>query len=130
MTHCKNKSIRDLCTGIYGFKKCYYHHRFNLVKDENGNPSANSYDILSQWKNYFHQLLNMVVSIVTMLVLFSTQGSFTAEFHGIFIISHNMKLHVPAYNSGDEDSCCVNVGYFLFIIISTMVSEPTWPPVQ
>jgi hypothetical protein len=33
--------------------------RNNLVKDENGDLLADSYDILYRWKNYFSQLLNV-----------------------------------------------------------------------
>jgi hypothetical protein len=31
----------------------------NLVKDENGDPLADSHNILNRWRNYFSQLLNV-----------------------------------------------------------------------
>jgi hypothetical protein len=36
-----------------------YRPRSNLVKDENGDLLADSYNILNRWKNYFSQLLNV-----------------------------------------------------------------------
>jgi hypothetical protein len=36
-----------------------YQPRSKLVKDENGDLLADSHNILSRWKNYFSQLLNV-----------------------------------------------------------------------
>jgi hypothetical protein len=36
-----------------------YQPRDNLVKDENGDLLADSYNILNSWKNYFHKLLSV-----------------------------------------------------------------------
>jgi hypothetical protein len=47
----KNKNIRYLYRGISEFKRGYQ-PRNNLVKDENGDPLANSHSILNRWKNY------------------------------------------------------------------------------
>jgi hypothetical protein len=57
-TNIKNKNIRDLYRGKLGFKRGYQ-PRNNLVKDENGDLLADSHNILSRWKNYFSQLLNV-----------------------------------------------------------------------
>jgi hypothetical protein len=54
----KNRNIRDLYRGINGFKRDYQ-PRNNLVKDENGDLLADSHNILTRWKNYFSQLLNL-----------------------------------------------------------------------
>jgi hypothetical protein len=54
----KNNNVRDLYRGIIGFKRGYQ-PRNNLVKDENGDLFADSYNILNRWKNYFSQLLNV-----------------------------------------------------------------------
>jgi hypothetical protein len=51
-TNCKNKNIRDLYKGINESEKGYQ-PRNNLVKDENGDVLADSYNILNRWKNYF-----------------------------------------------------------------------------
>jgi hypothetical protein len=53
----KNKNIRDLCRGITEFKKGYQ-PKTNLVKDERGDL-ADPQNILTMWKNYFCQLLNV-----------------------------------------------------------------------
>jgi hypothetical protein len=54
----KNKNIRDLCRGITEFKKgCQ--PKTNLVKDERGDLLADPQNILTRWKNYFCQLLNV-----------------------------------------------------------------------
>jgi hypothetical protein len=37
----------------------------NLVKDENGDLLANSHNMLNRWKNYFSQLLNILVHRVS-----------------------------------------------------------------
>jgi hypothetical protein len=54
----KKKNIRDLYRGINEFKKVY-RPRINLVKDERGDLLADPLKILSRWKNYFCQLLNI-----------------------------------------------------------------------
>jgi hypothetical protein len=54
----KNKNIRDLFRGINGFKRGYK-PRSNLVKDENGDLVADSYNIMNSWKNHLFQLLNI-----------------------------------------------------------------------
>jgi hypothetical protein len=53
----KNKNIRDLYRGITEFKKGYQ-PKTNLVKDERSHL-ANPQKILTGWKNYFCQLLNV-----------------------------------------------------------------------
>jgi hypothetical protein len=57
-TYSKNRTIRYLYMGINEFKRGYQ-PRNNLVKDENGDLLADSHNILSRWKNYFSQLLNV-----------------------------------------------------------------------
>ncbi|PNF34303.1 hypothetical protein B7P43_G16291 [Cryptotermes secundus] len=54
----KNKNIRDLYRGINDFKSGYQPSS-NLVKDENGDLLADSHNILTMWRNYFSQLLNV-----------------------------------------------------------------------
>jgi hypothetical protein len=54
----KNKNTRDLYRGINEFKKGYQ-PKSNLVKDENGDLLADSSTIVSRWKSYFTQLLNV-----------------------------------------------------------------------
>jgi hypothetical protein len=54
----KNKNIRDLYRGITEFRKGYK-PRTNLVKDEKGSLLADPQQILTRWKNYFCQLLNV-----------------------------------------------------------------------
>jgi hypothetical protein len=44
--------------GINAFKRGYQ-SRSNLVKDSTGDLLANSHNILSKWKNFFSQLLNV-----------------------------------------------------------------------
>jgi hypothetical protein len=53
-----NKNISDLYRRINEFKKGYQ-LRTNLVKDERGDLLADPHKILSRWKNYFCQLLNV-----------------------------------------------------------------------
>ncbi|PNF14323.1 hypothetical protein B7P43_G06024 [Cryptotermes secundus] len=53
----KNMNIRDLYRGINDFKWSYQRSS-NLVNDENGDLIADSH-ILSRWRNYFSQLLNV-----------------------------------------------------------------------
>jgi hypothetical protein len=73
----KNKNIRDLYRGINEFKRGYklrnnlhelmhkgwaiiiWPLHCNLVKGENGDLRADSYNILNRRKNYFSQLLNV-----------------------------------------------------------------------
>jgi hypothetical protein len=54
----KNKIIRDLYRGITEFKKGYQ-PKTNLVKDERDDLLADPQKILTRWKNYFCQLLNV-----------------------------------------------------------------------
>jgi hypothetical protein len=44
--------------GINEFKKSYQ-LRTNIVKNEKGDMITHSYSIISRWKNYFSQLLNV-----------------------------------------------------------------------
>jgi hypothetical protein len=53
----KNKNLRDLYRGITEFKTGYQ-PKTNLVKDERGDL-ADRQKILTRWKNYFCQLLNV-----------------------------------------------------------------------
>jgi len=52
------KISRDLYRGINVFKKGY-HHRTNLVQDKNGDPLADSHNILNRWKNLSYILWNV-----------------------------------------------------------------------
>jgi hypothetical protein len=54
----KNENKRDLCRSTNKFKKGLQ-RRTNLVKDERGDLLAGPHKILSRWKNYFCQLLNV-----------------------------------------------------------------------
>jgi hypothetical protein len=54
----KNRNIGDLYRGIIEFKKGYQ-PKTNLVKDERGDLLADPQKILTRWKNYFCQLLNV-----------------------------------------------------------------------
>jgi hypothetical protein len=54
----KNKNSRDLYRGITEFKKGYQ-PKNNLKKNERGNFLADPQQILTRWKNYFCQLLNV-----------------------------------------------------------------------
>ena len=54
----KIKNIRDLYRGINDFKKGYQ-PRTDIVKDEKGDVVADSHSILTRWRNYFSQLLNV-----------------------------------------------------------------------
>jgi hypothetical protein len=54
----KNKNIRDLYRVITEFKKGYQ-PKTNLVKDERGDLLADPQNILTRWKKYFCQLLNV-----------------------------------------------------------------------
>jgi hypothetical protein len=55
----KNKNIRDLYRGITEFKKGYQPIS-NLVKDERGDLLVDPQKILTRWKNYFCELLNVL----------------------------------------------------------------------
>ena len=57
-TNSKLKNIRDLYRGLDDFKKGY-HPRTNIVKDEKGDLLADSYSIVSKWRNYFSLLWNV-----------------------------------------------------------------------
>jgi hypothetical protein len=46
----KNKSIRDLYSGIHEFKRGYQ-QRNSLREDENGDLLADPQNILNRWKN-------------------------------------------------------------------------------
>jgi hypothetical protein len=54
----KNKNIRDLYRAITEFKKGYQ-PKTNVIKDERGDLLADPQKILTRWKNYFCQLLNV-----------------------------------------------------------------------
>jgi hypothetical protein len=54
----KNKNIRDLYRGITEFERVYQ-PKTNLEKDERGDLLAVCQNILTRWKNYFSQLLNV-----------------------------------------------------------------------
>jgi hypothetical protein len=54
----KNKNIRDLYRGTTEFKKGYQ-PKTNLVKDERVDLLADAQKILTRWKSYFRQLLNV-----------------------------------------------------------------------
>jgi hypothetical protein len=54
----KNKNMRDLYRGITDFKKGYK-PKTNLVKDERDDLLADPQKILTRWKNYFCQVLNV-----------------------------------------------------------------------
>jgi hypothetical protein len=51
----KFKNIRDLYSGINGFKKAY-HPRTNVVMDEKGDLVTFCHNILARWRNLFSQL--------------------------------------------------------------------------
>ena len=54
----KINNIRDLYRGINDFKKGYQ-PRTIIVKDEKGDLVADFHSIMTRWKNYFSQLLNV-----------------------------------------------------------------------
>ena len=56
----KNKNISELYRGINRFKKGYQ-PRTNIVKEEKGDLVADSHSILTRWRKYFSQLLNVHV---------------------------------------------------------------------
>ena len=57
-TNSKINNIRDLYRGINDFKKGYQ-PRTIILKDEKGDLVAHSRSIMTRWKNYFSQLLNV-----------------------------------------------------------------------
>ena len=57
-TNTKIKNIRDLYRGINNFKKGYQ-PRTNAVNDEKGDLIVDSYSIVTSWRDYFSQLLNV-----------------------------------------------------------------------
>jgi hypothetical protein len=57
-TNNKNKNIGDLYRGINEFKKGYQ-PRINIIKDENSNLLADPQSVMSMWKNFFNQVLNV-----------------------------------------------------------------------
>jgi hypothetical protein len=57
-TNNKTKNIRDLYRGINAFRKGY-RPRINIVKNENANLLADPHSVLSKWKHFFNQLLNV-----------------------------------------------------------------------
>ena len=57
-TNSKINNIRDLYRGINDFKKGYQ-PRIIIVKDEKGDLIADSHSIMTKWRNYFSQLLNV-----------------------------------------------------------------------
>ena len=54
----KINNIRDLYRGINDFKKGYQ-PRTCIVKDEKGELVADSHSIMTRWRNYFSQLMNV-----------------------------------------------------------------------
>ena len=57
-TNSKINNIRDLYTDMNDFKKGYP-PRTIIVKDEEGDLFADSHSIMTRWKNYFSQFLNV-----------------------------------------------------------------------
>ena len=57
-TNGKINNIKDLYRGINDFKKGYQ-PRTIIVKDEKGDLVADSHSIMTRWRNYFSQLLNV-----------------------------------------------------------------------
>jgi hypothetical protein len=53
-----SRNIRDLYRGISDFKKGYQ-PRTTIVKKETGDLVTDSYSVLSRWRNYFSQLLEV-----------------------------------------------------------------------
>jgi hypothetical protein len=54
----KINNIRDLYRGINDFKKGHQPRTF-IVKDEKGDLVADSHSIMTRWRTYFSQLLNV-----------------------------------------------------------------------
>jgi glycosidase len=59
-TNSKINNIRDLYKGINDFKKGYQ-PRTVTVKDEKGDLVADSHSIMARLRNYFSQILNVVM---------------------------------------------------------------------
>jgi hypothetical protein len=57
-TNSKINNVRDLYRGINDFKKGYQ-PRTTIVKDEKEDLVADSHSIMTRWRNYFSQLLNV-----------------------------------------------------------------------
>jgi hypothetical protein len=57
-TNSKVNNIRDLYRGINDFKKGYQ-PRTVIVKDEKGDLVADCHSIMTRWRNYFSQILNV-----------------------------------------------------------------------
>jgi len=57
-TYSKINNIRDLYMGINDFKQGYQ-PRTIIVKDEKGDLVTDSHSIMTRWRNYFSQLLNV-----------------------------------------------------------------------
>jgi len=57
-TNSKINNIRDVYTGINDFKKGYQ-PRTIIVKDEKEDLVADSHSIMTRWRNYFSQQLNV-----------------------------------------------------------------------
>ena len=57
-TNSKINNVRDLYRGINDFKKGYQ-PRTTIVKDEKGDLVADSHSIMTRWRKYFSQLLNV-----------------------------------------------------------------------
>ena len=57
-TNNKINNVTDLYRGINDFKKGYQ-PRTIIVKDEEGDLVADSHSVMTRWKNYFSQLLNV-----------------------------------------------------------------------
>ena len=55
----KINNIRDLYIGINDFKKGYQPRTRIIVKDEKGDMVADYHSIMTKWRNYFSQLLNV-----------------------------------------------------------------------
>jgi hypothetical protein len=54
----KIKNVRDLYRGINDFKKGYQ-PRTIIVKDEEGDLTADFHSIMARWRNFFSHLLNV-----------------------------------------------------------------------
>jgi hypothetical protein len=57
-TNSKINNIRDLYRDINDFKKGYK-PRTVIIKDEKGDLTADSHNIMARWRNYFSQMLNV-----------------------------------------------------------------------
>ena len=57
-TNSKINKVRDLYRVINDLKKGYQPRTF-IVKDEKGDLVADSHSIMTRWRNYFSQLLNV-----------------------------------------------------------------------